>query len=172
MKLWRACLCCSSLRLPLASEKALRADLGPLCCPNPCLGTPLALLVVGAEWKLHVKSSSLFLAERFVSKTMSRSWKQSSLLPLQVSFLLAQAMLMLFPYECSWHLPKTIMRPSTSIPSWWNCWPGAVALVRWASVWHMVAAPNTEFWKWWNRSFLICAVTSTTPASFPTVYAL
>lgn len=78
---------CSSLRLPLPFEKALGAVLRPLCCPGPCLGTPLALLVVAAGWRWHAQSSSLFLAGNFVSKTISRSWEQRSLLPLQLSVL-------------------------------------------------------------------------------------
>lgn len=86
---------CSSLRLPLLSEKALGAVFRPLCYPSPCLGTPLALLMVAAEWRLHIKSSSLFLAVNFVWKTVSRSWEQRSLLPLQVYVLLAQVMLIL-----------------------------------------------------------------------------
>lgn len=162
---------CSGLRLPLLSEKALRAVFRPLCCPSLCLRTPSALLVVAAEWRLHIKSSSLFLAGNFVSKTMSRSWEQRSLLPLCLPKPCSCSAILLWMLLAS---PKNHSNPqcSTSIPSWWNCWPGAVAPVRWA--WHLAVAPNMEFWKQWNKSalFFICAASSKTPASLPSVYAL
>lgn len=76
---------------------------------------------------------------------------------------------LLLSYGCSWHLPKAIMAPSASFPSWWNCCGCECAVLGEFGT----CTPSVEYWKWWKSAlFFICAVSSNSPASLPGVYAL